>query len=62
LRGYISKEIEAKRHLEGSQIKLHEDLQNIMTRDLQEVTIGELRALKERRLNDMQRRSRAKWL
>jgi hypothetical protein len=62
LRGYISKEIEAKRYLEGSQIKLHEDLQNIMTRDLQEVTIGELRALKERRLNDMQRRSRVKWL
>jgi hypothetical protein len=62
LRGYISKEFEAKRYLEGSQIKLHQHLQNIMARDLQEVTLGELRALKERRLSDMQRRSRVKWL
>jgi hypothetical protein len=62
LRGYISKEIEAKRYLEGNQIKLHQDLQNIMARDPQEVTLGELRASKERRLNDMQRKSRVKWL
>jgi len=62
LRGYISKEIDTKRYLEGSKIKLHQDPQNIMARDLQEVTLGELRALKERRLSDMQRRSRVKWL
>jgi hypothetical protein len=62
LKGYISKEIEAKRYLEGSQLKLHQELQNIMARDPQEVTLGELRALKERRLSNMQRRSRVKWL
>jgi hypothetical protein len=62
LRAYISKEIEAKRYLEGSQIKLQQDLQNIMARDPQEVTLGELRALKERGLSGMQRRSRVKWL